>query len=205
MNRWDERYGHDRYYYGEEPNRHVARALDGLPPGRGLFLAEGEGRNAVYAADLGHDVVAIDSSREGRRKARRLAERRGVAIDYVLADVAAYPWDDETWDFVVLCFFQMVAAERRAFHRRVAGALRSGGHLILQAFSKRQYGRDSGGPPDRDLLYELDDLKMDFAPLRWLVAREHEVQLAEGVGHRGLAAVIEMIGVREDGVSRRHR
>jgi len=198
MNRWDDRFAPDRYFYGEEPNAFVARALADLPRGRGLFLAEGEGRNAVHAATLGHEVVALDISREGRRKAQRLAARRGVTIEYNVADVAAHPWDRETWDFIVLCFFHMLDEERREVHRRVAAALRVEGTLIVQSFSKAQYGRRSGGPPDRELLFELAALRDDFSGVRWRLAREREVELGEGVGHRGLAAVIEMLGVRQD-------
>jgi hypothetical protein len=76
MNRWDERYAPDRYFYGTEPNELVRAAIGGLPTGRALFLAEGEGRNAVHAASLGHEVVAVDSSSEGRRKALALAAER---------------------------------------------------------------------------------------------------------------------------------
>jgi SAM-dependent methyltransferase len=198
VNRWDQRYQSDRYFYGTEPNVHVARSLAQLPPGRGLFLAEGEGRNVVYAAGLGHDAVAVDSSGEGRRKALQLAEEKGVVIDYIQADAAVYPWDAERWDFIVLCFYHMIPAERGAFHARVAAALRPGGTLILQSFSKAQLGRPSGGPPDGERLFELAVLRRDFPGVSWEVAREREVELAEGVGHRGLAAVIEMVGKRDD-------
>ncbi|MBK6899501.1 MAG: methyltransferase domain-containing protein [bacterium] len=137
MNRWDERYAADRYFYGTEPNELVRAALAGLPTGRALFLAEGEGRNAVHAAALGHEVVAVDSSTEGRRKALALAAERGVALTYLLGDVATTAWDDAPYDLAVLCFFHAAPAERARLHARTAAALRPGGRLSWWSRSPR--------------------------------------------------------------------
>jgi SAM-dependent methyltransferase len=197
MNRWDDRYRPARYFYGTAPNDFVAAALRDLPRGRGLFLAEGEGRNAVHAARLGHEVVAVDSSREGRRKALALAAAHDVALTYHLADARSFPFETESWDFVVLCFFQLIPGERPGLHARVATALKPGGRLVVQAFAREQLGRPSGGPPDAELLYDLATLRDDFPGVRWELARAGERELAEGVGHRGPAAVIEMLGVKQ--------
>jgi SAM-dependent methyltransferase len=195
-NRWDERYDQPRYYYGEEPNAFLAARLPALPPGRALFLAEGEGRNAVYAAGLGHRVVAVDSSAVGRRKALELAKRRGVALEYRCADVLADPWADEAWDVVALCFAHLDPADAVTMHARVAACLAPGGRLILNSFSKAQLGRPSGGPPRIEWLHELDVLKGQFPGLVLEHAVEREVVLGEGVGHRGPAMVIELVGRR---------
>jgi SAM-dependent methyltransferase len=191
---WDRRYAGAAYFYGTGPNRFVAQQLDGLLPGRGLFLGEGEGRNAVHAAALGHEVVAVDRSVEGRRKALRLARARGAGITYLLGDVAELPWDAEPYDFAVLCFLHLPSALRIVVHRRVADALRPGGRLILEAFRKEQLGRASGGPPDPALLYDLAELRDDFPGLVWHLAEALEADLAEGAGHRGRAAVVRLAG-----------
>lgn len=200
-NRWDERYDHERFFYGEAPNAFVAERLPALPPGTLLCLAEGEGRNAVHAAALGHRVLAVDSSAVGRRKALDLAARRGVTIDYRCADMlqddwSADPWLGRPWDTVVLCFAHLDPADAAAMHARVAASLRPGGSLLLNSFSKAQLGRASGGPPRLDWLHDLGALKSQFPGLAWDHAVEREVTLEEGAGHRGAAMVIEMVGRR---------
>jgi len=195
-NNWDNRYDHERYFYGEQPNYFVAQQLAALPPGRGLFLAEGEGRNAVYAAGLGHDVVAVDSSAVGARKTRELAARRGVTLEYRVADVVADGWDAEPWDFVVLCFAHFDPAIAGDVHRRVAAALKPGGRLLLVSFARSQFGRKSGGPPRLEWLHDLAELKGQFPGVEYERAVETEVELDESVGHRGLAMVVELAGVK---------
>lgn len=200
-NRWDERYDHERYFYGEEPNLFVAGRLAGLPPGRALFLAEGEGRNAVHAAGLGHRVLAVDSSEVGRRKALELARRRGVTLEYRCADLLAEPWDTDPWtgrpwDLVVLCFVHLAPADTAALHARAAAALAPGGRLLLNSFAKAQFGRPSGGPPRLDWLHDLAELGGQFPGLVVEHAVEREVLLAEGTGHRGEAVTIEIAARR---------
>lgn len=193
---WDERFAGDEYYYGTEPNALLAAALAGLPRGRGLFLGEGEGRNAVHAARLGHEVLAVDASAVGRDKALRLARERGVTLAYLLGDVATAPWDERPFDFAALIFLHLPPDLRRAVHARVAAALRPGGALILEAFARGQLGRGSGGPQRADLLYDLSELQADFAGLAWTLAEEREVLLDESDAHRGLALVNRLVGVK---------
>ncbi len=195
-NRWDERYEHPRFFYGEEPNAFLASQLPALPPGRALFLAEGEGRNAVFAAGLGHLVLAVDSSAVGRRKALDLARRRGVTLEYRCADVLADPWGEQAWDVVVLCFAHLEPADALAMHARVAACLAPDGRLILNSFSKAQLGRSSGGPPRLEWLHDLEALKRQFPGLVFEHAVEREVTLGEGVGHQGKAMVIEIVARR---------
>ena len=190
---WDARYEEEGFFYGKEPNYFVARQLSALDKGRGLFLAEGEGRNAVFAAGLGHDVVAVDISTVGRRKALDLAAARDVSIDYRYEDLTSGSWATESWDFVVLCFVHLDPAIMPEVHRQVAECLAPNGRLIFLSFSKAQLGRKSGGPPMLDWLHDPAELKGQFPGLD-LVVEEREIDLEESVGHNGLAMVIEITG-----------
>ncbi|MCB1184278.1 methyltransferase domain-containing protein [bacterium] len=192
-NNWDNRYDQERYFYGTEPNHLVARVLPGLPRGRVLCLAEGEGRNAVYAATLGHQVVAVDESFVGRRKALELAEYSGVDLEYRLDDVIGGAWTDETWDVIVLCFAHLDPAYMPSVHAACAAALAPGGTLVLCSFSRAQFGRKSGGPPRLEWLHDATELERQFPGLT-LEMEEKEVHLSEGTGHVGAAMVIEMVG-----------
>ena len=110
---WDERFAGEEYFYGTEPNEFLAAELPRLSCGRGLFLGEGEGRNAVHAARLGHEVLAVDASAVGRNKALRLAHERGVALTYLLGDVTVASWDDRPFDFAGLVWSTAVEREVR--------------------------------------------------------------------------------------------
>ncbi|MCP4574610.1 MAG: class I SAM-dependent methyltransferase [bacterium] len=193
MNRWDERYTREGFYYGRTPNYFVAEQVAVLDPGRGLYLAEGEGRNAVFAAGLGHQVTAVDSSPVGRRKALELAADRGVQLTYQVADITQHPWWEQQWDHIVLCFAHLPPNPMLEVHRRCVASLTDAGTLILSSFSKAQFGRDSGGPPDLDLLQDLEELKSQFAGLEVEHAQEREVDLSESGGHGGLAMVNEFV------------
>lgn len=193
---WDERFAGDDYYYGAEPNAFFAAELARLPLGRGLFLGEGEGRNAVHAARLGHEVLAVDASAVGRDKALRLARARGVTLPYLVGDVSTVPWDDRPFDFAALIFVHLPPGMRRGVHARVVEALRPGGTLILESFAKGQLGRPSGGPRNPELLHDLRELQRDFAGLAWATAVECEVRLDEADGHRGPALVNRLVGLK---------
>ena len=194
-NNWDRRYDQDEYYYGFRPNHLVEQEVRRLSAGRGLFLAEGEGRNAVFAAGLGHRVTALDNSWVGRDKALAMAAQRGVELDYRLADLVADDWAEEgAFDFVVLCFAHLPPEAMAEVHRRAVAALRPGGRLIHCSFSKAQFGRKSGGPPRLDWLHELDVLKQQYAGVELERAQELEVELDEADGHRGPAMIIEIAG-----------
>ena len=192
-NKWDSRYDEERYFYGTEPNYFVAQELAALPCGRALFLAEGEGRNAVHAAEMGQDVVAVDNSQVGRRKALALAAERGAALEYRLADVVGGDWQDEAWDLIVLCFAHLPPDMMPDLHAACAAALKPGGVLVLNSFARSQFGRSSGGPPQLELLHDVSVLSAQFPGLT-ITCVEKEVTLAEGAGHRGAAMVIELVG-----------
>lgn len=191
---WNERYARQDFVYGTEPNVWFREQLAALPAGKILLPAEGEGRNAVYAARLGWEVFALDLSEKGQEKAFKLAGQAGVFIQYDLADIRQYPIEENgPWDAVGLFYAHFPPDLRAATHQRLAQALRPGGRLILEAFQPEQLKRNSGGPKNLDMLYTLDMLREDFAGLQVIHASYASVELEEGQGHSGIAEVIRLL------------
>ncbi len=194
---WDARYGGAAHVYGTEPNDFLKTEAARLPPrGRVLSLAEGEGRNAVFLAGRGHAVTAVDQSTVGLEKARALAAARGVALDTVVADLAAYAVPPNAWDGVVSIFCHVPAAVRRRLHAGVVAGLRPGGVLLLEAYRPAQLQFKTGGPPTADLLPSLADLRAELAGLDFLHAVETERDVVEGSFHTGRAAVVQVVAVK---------
>ena len=194
---WDARYEGENYAYGTEPNTYFRQRLDALPPGRLLLLAEGEGRNAVYAAKRGWQVTAVDFSDEARAKAQRLAVAQGVHLDYHVADLTTLAWlRPGHYDAVGLVYAHFAPADRRAVHAAAAASLAPGGHLLLEAFSSRQLGLPSGGPRTAEMLYQPALLAEDFAGLTLLENHELGVVLHEGSFHAGPANVVRLLATR---------
>ncbi len=194
---WDARYAEPALAYGDAPNDFLAGVADRLPPGgRVLCLAEGQGRNAVFLAGLGHAVTAVDQSATGLERARALARARGVEIETVVADLADYDLGAEVWDAVVSIFAHTPAAVRRSLHDRVAPALRTGGALVLEAYTPAQTERDTGGPSGPaavDITMTAAGLADEVAGLHAEILREVERTVIEGPYHRGEAAVVQML------------
>ncbi|MFD2784692.1 class I SAM-dependent methyltransferase [Hymenobacter rubripertinctus] len=194
---WDARYESETYAYGTEPNAYFRRQLAALPPGRLLLLAEGEGRNAVYAARQGWQVTAVDFSDEGRAKTQRLAATQGVRVDYQVADLTDLAWQRPGYyDAIGLIYAHLPPDDRQAVHAAAAASLAPGGHLILEAFNPRQLGLASGGPREAELLYEPAQLATDFASLALLENQEATVVLREGTFHAGPAQVVRLLAQR---------
>jgi SAM-dependent methyltransferase len=194
--RWDERYSEPGFAYGTEPNDFLASVADRLPPGPVLTLGEGEGRNAVFLAGLGHEVVAVDQSEVGLAKARRRAEERGLRLQTQQADLRDYPIRPGAWAGIVSVFCHLPPSVRVPLHAAVVRGLRPGGVFVLEAYNPRQYGRGTGGPPSLDMMPSLDDLTRELAGLEFLHARELEREVREGVYHTGLASVVQLLARR---------
>jgi len=194
---WEERYGHDEYAYGEEPNAFFKSCLDRLPaPGRLLLPGEGEGRNAVYAARQGWNVHAFDSSTAGRDKALRLAKRHGVHIEYEIADYETAHIEPQAYDAVALIFTHMHESIRPTVHRKLASALKPGGHLFVEVYSQEQPRYGTGGPPNEEMLSTLETLREDFSGLDIVQLEKVEAEIHEDRYHTGLASVIRLVAVR---------
>jgi hypothetical protein len=198
---WDERYSADEFIFGRDPNVFFRKQLNKLTPCNLLLPAEGEGRNAVYAAREGWQVAAFDISLQGREKALRLAASFGVDIDYQVADFFTVTYPPESFDVVALVFFHINDEMQRDAHRRLAGWLRPGGTLILEAYHKEHLGyRDRygsvGGPADADRMYELKSLVNDFGKFDFSYAAEEDDTLHEGQHHTGMSRLVRLVGIK---------
>jgi cyclopropane fatty-acyl-phospholipid synthase-like methyltransferase len=202
MNFWDQRYSQPDFAYGKEPNEYLKSKLLDLPPGRILFPAEGEGRNAVFAAKLGWDVFAFDISVEGKKKAEKLALINGVVIDYRVEDLEKVDYRSNSFDAIALIYTHFPEVKRRIFHQKLSAYLKKGGILILECFSKKHlnYQKDNpnvGGPKEESMLFDLEEIKEDFKGFDFLEAYETETELTEGLYHVGKASVIRLFGVKK--------
>lgn len=196
---WDERYAAEEYVYGKEANLFLQAQLVDLSPGKALFAAEGEGRNAVFAATLGWNVSAFDISESAKVKADRLAREKGAALDYRVGTLDQLDFEENSFDLVVLIFAHFPASLRAGIHRRLVELLKPGGIVILEAFSKKHLQFNSknpkaGGPKEVSMLFSQSELEVDFKGLSQLVFEEKELFLEEGAYHVGQSAVIRMLG-----------
>jgi SAM-dependent methyltransferase len=190
---WDNRYAENEIVYGQEPNRFFKRFIDTHKPGKILLPAEGEGRNAVYAATKGWEVDAFDFSSEAYKKAKALSKEKNVTINYWLQDVETFT-SDESYDVVGLIYVHLPKNIRQAFHKKVHQSILSGGYLVLEAFAKEQIDYSSGGPKDVSLLYDAPTICQDFPFLHILFCGQKEIELNEGNFHKGKASVLQLIG-----------
>jgi len=193
---WDVRYSDTEYVYGTAPNEFLAGVAGQIPKGRVLSLAEGEGRNAVYLAELGYKVLGVDASAVGLGKAQRLATARGVTIETRVADLAGFAITPNNWDAIISIFCHLPSGIRSSVHRRVVAGLRPGGMLVLEAYTPAQLKLKTGGPPTADMAMTLNVLKSELEGLRFIHARELERDVIEGKFHTGRGAVVQVVAVK---------
>ncbi|WP_339901057.1 class I SAM-dependent methyltransferase, partial [uncultured Cyclobacterium sp.] len=136
IKKWNERYGEEDYAYGEKPNVFFEEKIEALKAGKILLPAEGEGRNAVFAAKIGWSVFAFDQSEEGKKKALKLANKNGVTIDYQVGDLGAVNFPQEEFDVIGLIYAHFPANLKSVYHKNLDKYLKKGGQIIFEAFSK---------------------------------------------------------------------
>jgi 2-polyprenyl-3-methyl-5-hydroxy-6-metoxy-1,4-benzoquinol methylase len=162
-----------------------------------LCVADGEGRNGVWLAQQGHRVTAFDIAANGIAKARRLASQRGVEVEFVVADIAEWRWQERSFDALVAIFIQFLAPdERDAVFAGMRAAVRPGGLVLLQGYRPEQVDYGTGGPPRRDHMYTAKWLRAQFAGWDIEHFSLHDDELSEGTGHRGRSALIDLVARR---------
>ncbi|MDX1426896.1 MAG: class I SAM-dependent methyltransferase [Salegentibacter mishustinae] len=195
---WDERYAEPDYVYGKAPNKYFKEKLDEIQLGEILFPAEGEGRNAVYAAKKGWRVSAFDISKEGRDKALKLANSEGVEIDYQVGKLPDMDYKAEQFDAIALIFAHFSPEDKHSYFAEFRNLLKPGGIIIFEAFSKEQIdvqkeNPKSGGPKNAEMLFSKEELQTSFSGFKFEEFEDKLIELSEGKYHNGKAAVIHFV------------
>jgi SAM-dependent methyltransferase len=193
--RWNARYAGAEYHFGTAPNAFLSSQRAHLKPGMSaLALADGEGRNGVFLAELGLDVLSVDFSPTGVEKAGRLAAARNASLRIECVDVFEWGWPEAAFDLVAAIFIQFAdATRRRHLFAAIRRALKPGGLLILEGYHTSQVGRGTGGPPQPDNLYTAQMLRDAFDDWEILDLTERETVLSEGRAHVGPSAVVDLV------------
>jgi hypothetical protein len=200
--RWNERYAKEDFAFGELPNDYLKEQLVKLPVGKILFAAEGEGRNAVFAACQGWKVSAFDISIEGQKKATRLAAKNNVSFDYQVGELQALNYKPGEFDAIALIYAHFPAAIKSQLHKMLDHYLRKKGTIIFEAFSKNHLAYKAknekvGGPGDIDSLFSIDEIKADFNNYDCIELEEKAIYLKEGAYHDGMGSVIRFVGRKQ--------
>ena len=191
---WDQRFAGEEFVYGKQPNDFLRQHAAGLKAGQALCLAEGEGRNAVFLAELGHQVCAQDISPVGLRKAKALALQKGVSITTLCCDLAALDLKPTSLDLIAAIWMHVEPELRARVFEQAVAALRPGGHLLIEAYRPQQLNFSSGGPARKELLIEAGQLQQELAALEPLILQEIERTITEGSAHQGQSAVVQFFG-----------
>lgn len=200
--RWNDRYSSEEFAYGTAPNNYLKEQLQKLKPGAILFPAEGEGRNAVFAAQLGWKVSAFDISAEGKNKALKLAEANNVGIDYQVGELETLNYQPEQFDVIALIYAHFPAEIKSSIHKTLKVYLRKGGVIIFEAFSKKHLeylaiNDKVGGPKDIESLFSIEEIQSDFPDYQIIQLEEKEIELKEGLFHNGKGSVIRFVGKKK--------
>lgn len=202
---WNERYSADQYAYGTSPNLFFKDTIEKYNiNGRILLPAEGEGRNAVFAAQKGIEVTAFDISEEGKKKAYQLASSQNVGFSYEVGDFLQMKFFEESFDAAGLISAHFPKSLRKTYHHRIGSLIKSGGFVILEGFAKnnlplREENPNVGGPKNLEMLFTAECIQNDFPDFEVLELKELDVELDEGLYHKGIAKMVRYIGKKKMG------
>ena len=193
--RWQSRFSAPGYLFGTEPNAFLKSQAHRLQRGQtALSIADGEGRNGVFLAEQGLDVLSLDFSPQGQMKARELAEQRGVRLRVEQADLTQWNWPPAAFDVVAAIFTQFATpAMRPRIFAGIKKTLKPGGLLLMQGYRPKQLEYKTGGPAEIERLWTRELLQNAFADFSSLEIAEHDSVIAEGSGHVGMSALIDLV------------
>lgn len=200
MSIWDERYASEDYLFGTEPNAFLVSQRPLLKPGMScLAVADGEGRNGVWLAQQGLQVLSVEASAVALAKAKKLAQQRGVAIEFEQADLAHWQWGERRFNVVSAIFIQFAPPALRAqMFADIKRCLKPGGLLLLQGYTPRQLEYKTGGPPVAENMYTEALLRNAFGSMEILHLREHDEYISEGTAHSGISALIDLVARKHE-------
>ena len=198
LDRWQQRFGEPGYLFGTAPSAFLKSQAHRLRKGQSaLAVADGEGRNGVFLAEQGLDVLSVDFSDVAQAKARALAAERGVALKFEQADMTDWRWPPEAFDVVVAIFVQFTAPPERAkMFTGIKRTLKPGGLLLLQGYGLKQLDYKTGGPSDPAQLYTRELLQQAFGDFSALDISEYDSVIDEGSRHRGMSALVDLVGTK---------
>jgi SAM-dependent methyltransferase len=198
-NRWESRYAAATdYLFGTAPNAFLAAQRARLPKGgRALAVADGDGRNGVWLAEQGLEVLSLDFSPSAQEKANALARSRGVTLRTELADATQWPWPTDHFDLIVLIFAQFTSpSERERLFEGIRQALRAGGLLLIEGYGPKQLEYQTGGPAELERLYTRELLAEAFGDFTSITISEYDAELCEGNRHTGTSALIDLVATK---------
>ena len=193
---WQQRFAAPGYLFGTEPNMFLKAHAHLLRKGqKALAIADGEGRNGVFLAEQGLDVLSVDFSPLAQEKARKLAQERGVALRIEQADIINWDWPEATFDVAAAIFFQFaLPPERDKIFAGIKKTLKPGGLLLLEGYGPKQLEYKTGGPSDLARLYTPELLRQAFVDFSSIEVREYDAELREGTRHSGMSALVDLVG-----------
>ena len=196
LERWESRFAAPEYLFGTAPNAFLKSQAHRLEPGqKALALADGEGRNGVWLAELGLDVLSLDFSANALKKARALAALRRVDLRFQQVDLATWSWPTAELDVIVAIFIQFADPPfRQRIFDGIKTALKPGGLLLMQGYRPEQLDYRTGGPSQVENLYTTALLEDSFGDFASVEINEHDSMVDEGGGHAGMSALIDFVG-----------
>lgn len=201
---WDTRYSSEDYAYGVHPNTFFKSIIEKYKPeGKILLPAEGEGRNAIYAAQKGFNVFAFDISLEGKKKALKLSKKEKVKINYEVGEFFELNLINNEFDVAALIFAHFPPQLLSSYHAKIGELIKPNGLIILEGFSKnhlkyRNENPNIGGPNKEEMLFSKEAIRNDFPDFEILQLEEIEVELIEGKYHNGTGSVIRFVGRKKN-------
>ena len=193
---WNERYNTEEYAYGKIPNEFLEKNVHYIPKGHVLSLAEGEGRNAVFLAQQGYSVTAVDSSLIGLNKARKLADEKGVTIELIHADLADYDLGKNKWDGIISIFNPLPSLLRKQLYKNIEKGLKTGGVFLLEAYRPQQLNNGTGGGNSADVMQSKASVNHELSHLNFNYLAELDRDVIEGTYHTGIGSVVQAIATK---------